>query len=46
MFSCTYVWYVMSDTHLSYSFWVGSSPWRNSQATSRKLAFSASCSIG
>ena len=38
MFSCTYVWYVMSCTHWSYSFWSGSSPWRSSHATSRNVA--------
>ena len=31
---------------LSYSVCVGSSPWRSSHATSRNVAFSASCSIG
>ena len=39
MFSCTYVWNVMSCTNWSYSGWVGSSPWRSSHATSRKVAF-------
>ena len=46
MFSWTYVWYVIWCTQSSYSDWSGSSPLRSSQATSRKLALSASCSIG
>ena len=46
MFSCTYVWYVIWFTQSSYSDCSGSSPLRRSQATSRKLALSASGSIG
>ena len=47
MFSCTYVWYVMSCTHSSYSLLVrqlavAQQP-RDLEEASR---FSASCSIG
>jgi hypothetical protein len=45
-FSCSIVWWRTSDSSVSSSARVGSSPWINSHAVSRKELLSASSSIG